>query len=185
MTPLVRSTEPWSLGVQGLPRTVQINGFSSRLTELLQDFFRMNFTTIIRLLYQWVTNETANTVEYGGGVLGLLCRGGFHVGLAMKTTIDEQIEGFLRYYKLMMRWASQRTDQAPNVFCINKTDFKNSTKPDESVKHIAYHCTREAQVTFKVRKAWEDVDALANIADLLTKLFPGPKLRELVSHVLW
>jgi hypothetical protein len=42
---------------------------------------------------------------------------------------------------------------------------------------------REAQAAGIIRVAWENGET--NIADLLTKLMPGPRLKELVGYVLW
>ncbi len=46
---------------------------------------------------------------------------------------------------------------------------------------IAYHCACEAQAAGFIRVAWEHEDT--NIADLLTKLMPGPRLNVLVGYV--
>jgi hypothetical protein len=48
---------------------------------------------------------------------------------------------------------------------------------------IAYHRAREAQAANIIRVAWESGDT--QIADLLTKLMPGPRLKELIGYVLW
>jgi hypothetical protein len=48
---------------------------------------------------------------------------------------------------------------------------------------IAYHCAREAQAAGFIHIAWENGDT--QIADLLTKLMPGPRLKELIGYVLW
>lgn len=45
------------------------------------------------------------------------------------------------------------------------------------------HRAREAQAAGIIKVAWENGDT--NIADLLTKLMPGPRLKELVGYVLW
>ena len=74
-----------------------------------------------------------------------------------------------------------------NVFCDNESVFVNSTRPESTLKKkhnaIAYHRTREAIAADIVRIAWENGDT--NISDLLTKLLPGPRLRELMRYVLW
>ena len=102
--------------------------------------------------------------------------------VAMKTAI-EQVEAIR--YKLRMMGVP--VDGPTNVFCDNESVFKNSTRPESTLKKkhnaIAYHRTREAQAAGIVRIAWED--GKSNIADLFTKLLAGPRLRELVSHVLW
>ena len=102
--------------------------------------------------------------------------------VAMKTAI-EQIEG-LRYKLRMM---DIPMDGPTNVFCDNEAVVKNSTRPESTLKKkhnaIAYHHTREAQAAGIVRIAWED--GKTNIADLFTKLLPGPRLRELIRRVSW
>jgi hypothetical protein len=102
--------------------------------------------------------------------------------LAMKTAI-EQVEA-LRYKLRMM---GIPIDGPTNVFCDNESVFKNTTKPESTLKKkhnaIAYHRTREAIAASIVRIAWED--GRFNIADVLTKLMPGPKLRELISNILY
>jgi len=74
-----------------------------------------------------------------------------------------------------------------NVFCDNEAVFKNSTKPESTLKKkhnaIAYHRTREAQAAGLVRIAWEDGNY--NLADVLTKLLAGPKLRQMMSYILY
>ena len=101
---------------------------------------------------------------------------------AMKTAID-LIEG-LRY-KLRMMGIPVLGSTA--VFCDNQSVVKNSTAPESVLKKrhnaIAYHRAREAQAAGIIKVAWED--GTTNIADLLTKLMPGPRLKELVGYVLW
>jgi hypothetical protein len=102
--------------------------------------------------------------------------------VAMKTAI-EQVEA-LRYKLRMM---GIPIDGPTNVFCDNESVFKNSTHPESTLKKkhnaIAYHRTREAIAASIVRIAWED--GRFNIADVLTKLMAGPKLRELISNILY
>jgi hypothetical protein len=101
---------------------------------------------------------------------------------AMKTAID-MIEG-LRYKLRMM---GVPLIGATAVFCDNQSVVKNSTAPESVLKKrhnaIAYHRAREAQAAGIIRVAWENGET--NIADLLTKLMPGPRLKELVGYVLW
>ena len=42
---------------------------------------------------------------------------------------------------------------------------------------------REAQADGIIQVAWENGETL--IADLLTKLMPGPRLKELIGYMLW
>jgi hypothetical protein len=100
----------------------------------------------------------------------------------MKTAID-MIEG-LRYKLRMM---GVPLIGATAVFCDNQSVVKNSTAPESTLKKrhnaIAYHRASEAQAAGIIRVAWENGET--NIADVLTKLMPGPRLKELVGYVLW
>ncbi|KAL7568160.1 hypothetical protein ACA910_020855 [Epithemia clementina (nom. ined.)] len=102
--------------------------------------------------------------------------------VAMKTAI-EMIEAFR--YKLRMM--SIPIDSETNVFCINESVFKNATQPESTLKKkhnaIAYHCSCEAQAAGIVRFAWEEGET--NLADILTKLLPGPRLRFLAQRIRW
>jgi hypothetical protein len=70
-----------------------------------------------------------------------------------------------------------------SVFCDNESVVKNSTTPELTLKKrhnaIAYHRMREAQAANIICVAWESSDT--QIADLLTKLMPGPRLKELIG----
>jgi hypothetical protein len=74
-----------------------------------------------------------------------------------------------------------------SVFCDNQLVVKNMTAPKPVLKEqhnaIAYHCARETQAACIIRVAWENLKT--NIADVLTKLIPGPCLKELIGYVLW
>jgi hypothetical protein len=100
----------------------------------------------------------------------------------MKTAID-MIEG-LRYKLRMM---GIPLNGPTSVFCDNQSVVKNTTAPESVLKKrhnaIAYHRAREAQAAGFIRVAWESGET--NIADLLTKLMPGPRLKELIGYVLW
>jgi hypothetical protein len=102
--------------------------------------------------------------------------------IAMKTAI-EQVEA-LRYKLRMM---GIPIIGPTNVYCDNEAVFKNSTFPESVIKKkhnaIAYHRTREAQASGTVRIAWESGET--NVADVLTKLLPGPRLRDLIRLILW
>jgi hypothetical protein len=95
----------------------------------------------------------------------------------------ELIEGMR--YKLRMMGIP--LDESTNVFCDNEAVVKNTTKPESTLKKkhnaIAYHRFREAQAAGTVRIAKED--GLTNLADIFTKLLPGPRLRELAGKILW
>jgi hypothetical protein len=100
----------------------------------------------------------------------------------MKIAV-ELIEG-LRYKLRMM---GVEVDGPTNVFCDNDSVVKNATRPESTLKKkhnaIAYHRTREAQAAGIIRIAKED--GKTNLADLFTKLLPGPRLRVLAGAILW
>ena len=78
-------------------------------------------------------------------------------------------------------------DGPTSVFCNNELVFKNSTEPESILKKkhnaIAYHRTLEAITGSIIHVAWEY--GRFNLADVLTKLMPGPKLWDLVSCILY
>lgn len=100
----------------------------------------------------------------------------------MKTAV-EQVEA-LRYKLRMM---GVPIDGPANLYCDNESVFKNAAFPESVLrkKHnsIAYHKSRESQAGGAVHVAW--VPGSKNIADLFTKVLPGPTLRELVSMILY
>ena len=102
--------------------------------------------------------------------------------IAMKTAL-EFVEG-LRY---KLRMFGVPVDGPTNVFCDNDAVVKNVTNPESTLKKkhnsIAYHRAREAIAAGTIRVAKEDGET--NLSDLLTKLMNGPRIRELVSRVLW
>ena len=95
----------------------------------------------------------------------------------------EMIEG-LRYKLRMM---GIPVAGATNFFCDNESVVKSSTRPESTLKKkhnaIAYHRVREAQAVDIIRVAWELTNS--NLADLLTKVLPRPKLCTLITQVLW
>ena len=101
--------------------------------------------------------------------------------VAMKTAI-ELIEGL----RCKLRMMGMPVNGPTNVFCDNESVFKNATRPESTLKKkhnaIACHRTREACAAGVVRIAWED--GRFNIADVLTKLVSGPRLKQLISHIL-
>ena len=102
--------------------------------------------------------------------------------IAMKTAV-EMVEG-LRYKLRMM---GIKVDGSTNVFYDNESVVKNTTRPKSTLKKkhnaIAYHRVREAQAAGVVRIAHEDGET--NLADVLTKSLPGPRLHELISYILY
>ena len=102
--------------------------------------------------------------------------------IALKIGI-EMIEG-LRY---KLRMFGVPLEGPANVFCDNNSVVTNTAKAESPLKKnnnaVAYHKTREAIASGVIRIAHED--GKTNLADLLTKLLPGPRLRELSAKVLW
>ena len=73
------------------------------------------------------------------------------------------------------------------VYCDNASVVGSATRSEASLKKkhvsIAYHRTREAQAAGHIRIG--QVPSKENLADLFTKLVNGPRLKELLSHILW
>ena len=101
--------------------------------------------------------------------------------LAMRLAI-EMIEG-LRYKLRMM---GIPLVDACAVFCDNSAVVTN-TRPESTLKKkhaaINYHRVREAIAAGTIKVAKENTQT--NLADLLTKLMSGPKMKELLQHILW
>ena len=74
-----------------------------------------------------------------------------------------------------------------NVFCDNELVVQNATNPASTLKKrhnaISYHRVREAIAAQTIRIAKEP--GKTNLADILTKLLAGPKLKEIISRILW
>jgi hypothetical protein len=74
-----------------------------------------------------------------------------------------------------------------NVFCVNQSVLKSSTRPESTLKKkhvsICYHKARESQAGGSIQIAWES--GKTNLADLLTKVLPGPRLANLIQRILW
>jgi hypothetical protein len=74
-----------------------------------------------------------------------------------------------------------------NVFCDNTSIVQNSLYPESTLKKkhnaVAYHqvCEDIASRTIWLSKE----DGQTNLADVLTKLMPGPRLKALLSRILW
>ena len=101
--------------------------------------------------------------------------------LAMRISI-EMIEG-LRY-KLRMMGIPLVEECA--VFCDNSAVVTN-TRPEATLKKkhaaINFHRVREAIAAGTIKVAKENTQT--NLADILTKLMPGSKMKELLEHILW
>ena len=101
--------------------------------------------------------------------------------LAMRLAI-EMIEG-LRY-KIRMMGVPLEEECA--VFCDNSAVVTN-TKPESTLKKkhaaINYHRVREAIAAGTIKVAKEGTQT--NLADILTKLMSGPKMKDLLQYILW
>jgi hypothetical protein len=100
--------------------------------------------------------------------------------IALKTAI-ELIEG-LRY---KLRMFGVPIEKSTIVFCDNQAVVINSTHPESTLKRkhvsIAYHRCREAQAAGYIKIGF--IRSNENLADLLTKILPGPRLRQLMEHI--
>ena len=90
----------------------------------------------------------------------------------------------LRYKHCMM---GIPIDGPTNMFCDYKAVVRNSTMPESMLKkkHVAicYHHVREACASGMIQIAKED--GATNLADVLTKSLPGPRLRDLIGRILY
>jgi hypothetical protein len=94
----------------------------------------------------------------------------------MVTHITVELVEGLRYKLQMM---GVPIDGPTSLFCDNKAVGTNTMAPELTLKKkhnaIAYHRTSEAQAAETVSIAKEDGNT--NIADILTKLMPGQRLK--------
>jgi hypothetical protein len=94
----------------------------------------------------------------------------------------EMIEG-LRF-KLRMMGVPLTEECA--VFCDNSAVVTNS-RPESTLKKkhaaINFHRVREAIAAGTIKVAKENTQT--NLADILTKLMSGPKMKELLENILW
>ena len=101
--------------------------------------------------------------------------------LAMRLSI-EMIEG-LRYKLRMM--GEPITEESP-VFCDNSAVVTKS-RPESTLKKkhaaINFHRVREDIAAGTICVAKEDTQT--NLTELLTKLMPGLKMKELLENILW
>jgi hypothetical protein len=100
--------------------------------------------------------------------------------IALKTAV-ELIEG-LRY---KLRMFGVPIEKSTIVFCDNQAVVTNSTHPESTLKRkhvsIAYNRCREAQAAGYIKIGF--IQSNENLADLLTKILPGPRLRQLMEHI--
>ena len=73
------------------------------------------------------------------------------------------------------------------ILCDNEAVTRNATHPESVLKRkhasISYHKVREAQAAGYIRIG--KVPGTENIADLLTKPLPNPRMRHLLRNILW
>jgi hypothetical protein len=72
------------------------------------------------------------------------------------------------------------------VFCDNSAVVTNA-RPESTLKKkhaaINFHRVREAIAAGTIKVAKEDTST--NLANISTKLMPGPKMKELLERLLW
>ena len=72
------------------------------------------------------------------------------------------------------------------MYVDNELVFKSVTMHESSIKKkhlsICYHAVREAVASGKVQIGW--VPTGRNLADWLTKVLDGPKIRDIDSNIL-
>ena len=102
--------------------------------------------------------------------------------VALRIATD-MIEGLRHKLRLMGIGIEGPT----SVFCDNESVVRNATRPESVLKKkhnaIAYHRVQEAQAATIIKVAWEE--GAMNLADILTKPLPGPRLRELTHRIMW
>jgi hypothetical protein len=98
--------------------------------------------------------------------------------LAMRIAI-EMIEG-LRYKLRMM--GVPIPDKCA-VFCDNSAVVTNSRPESTLQAAINFHRVREAIALGTIKVAKKDTQS--NLANILSKLMPGPKMKELLENLLW
>ena len=102
------------------------------------------------------------------------------VAMRVATEITEG----LRY---RLRMLGIPIDGSANVFCNNMSVVMNTTRPESTLKKkhnaIAYHRVHEAVASGTICITKEPTET--NLAGMLTKPLPGPRLRELCRIVLY
>ena len=72
------------------------------------------------------------------------------------------------------------------VFCVNSAVVTNA-KPESTLKKkhaaINFHRVCEAIAAGTIKVAKEGTQT--NLADILTKVMPGPKMKKLLENILW
>ena len=102
------------------------------------------------------------------------------------STFGSEIVAMMRYKLRML--GVPIVGPCCSVFCDNDYVVKNVTRVKTSLrkKHcsVSYHKAREAIAAEAIRVAKESGET-NNQADILTKLLPGPKLRDLSGYIMW
>ena len=102
------------------------------------------------------------------------------IALRIATEMIEALRYKLRMFGIPLKGPA-------NIFCDNNSVVTNPTHPESTLhkKHngIPYHKVRESVASGTIRIAKED--SATNIADMLTKIVSGPKLKDLCSRVLY
>jgi hypothetical protein len=97
------------------------------------------------------------------------------------TTAIDLVEA-LRY---KLRMFGIPIDGASIILCDNEAVVLNSTHSESTIKRkhvsMAYHRCREAEAAGYVKIG--SIKGMDNVADLLTKLLPGPQLRQLMEYI--
>jgi hypothetical protein len=100
--------------------------------------------------------------------------------IALKTAIN--LVEALRY---KLRIFGVPLDGSTIIFCDNESVVLSATHSESTVKKkhvsIAYHRCREAQAAGYIKIG--SIKGMDNVADLLTKILAGPRLRQLMEHV--
>jgi hypothetical protein len=95
----------------------------------------------------------------------------------------EMIEG-LRY---KLRMFGIPIDGPTNMFCDNQSVVINATKPESTLKKkhcaVAYHRCRESQAAGVTQ--WCHEPGETNLADVLTKSLPAPRLRKIMYNIVY
>ena len=102
--------------------------------------------------------------------------------VALRIAVD--LVEALRY---KLRMFGIPIDGPASVLCDNKSVVTNTSAPESTLKKkhnsISFHRCREAQAARTISVAW--VDTQYNLADLATKVLPGPQRRHLLRMILW
>jgi hypothetical protein len=76
-------------------------------------------------------------------------------------------------------------DSSTIVFFDNEAVVQNVIRPESTLKKkhvsIAYHRCREAQAAGYIKIGF--IKGMENLADMLTKVLPGPRLRKLMESI--